>query len=270
MKLLFRRTLAEEDEFEIAAKYFNASDLIESRAQIQPGDLVVGRYSVLPYYHELVVDVKQFGAHMLTSYRQHCYVADLREWYTDLVQHTPKTWFSLADAVASPYSGPFVLKGATNSRKNLWRTHMYAEDKESMREVYFRLMEDSMISDQGVYIREYEPLVQYGVSLSGIPVSKEFRFFVLKGKVIARGFYWSSQLDLFQDGKIPDAAEVSEGFIQEVIDAVGDSIDFWVFDAAQRFDGVWRVIELNDGQMSGLSCCSADDLYRGLAESKES
>lgn len=268
MKLLFRRTLAEEDEFEIARKHFG-DRVIESRTQIEPGDLVVGRYSVLPYYHELVVDAKQLGAEMLTSYRQHCYVADLREWYQDLEHLTPKTWFSLAEAVASSWPGPFVLKGATNSRKNLWRTHMYAEDKESMRAVYFRLMDDSMISDQGVYIREYEPLVQYGLSLSGIPVSKEFRFFVLKEKVIARGFYWSSQLDLFEDGKIPDVNEVPEEFIQEVIDAVGNSIDFWVFDAAQRIDGAWRVVELNDGQMSGLSCCSADDLYRGLAELKD-
>jgi hypothetical protein len=268
MKLLFRRTLAEEDEYEVATKYFG-SHVIESRTQIEPGDLVVGRYSVLPYYRELAIDVNRLGAEMLTSYREHNYVADLREWYQDLEQFTPKTWFSLAEAVASPWPGPFVLKGATNSRKNLWRTHMYAEDKESMREVYFRLMDDTMIGDQGVYIRQYEPLVQYGVSLSGIPVSKEFRFFVLKGKVIARGFYWSSQLDLFEGSEIPDVAEVPEGFIQEIIDAVGDSIDFWVFDAAQRLDGVWRVVELNDGQMSGLSCCSADDLYRGLAELKD-
>jgi hypothetical protein len=261
MKILFRHSLAELGEYEYLAQHF---DVIDSRSLVKPGDSIICRYSALPFYNELEHDISALGGKMVTSYRQHLYVADLRNWYDDLSTLTPKTWFTLADAISSDYVGPFVLKGSTNSRKNLWRTHMYAQDKNEMREVYFRLLNDSMISEQGVYIREYEPLVSYGESLSGIPIAKEFRFFVYEGKVIARGFYWSSHLDLFPAG-VPDVAEVPEEFVQAVIAGVADQIPFWVFDCAQRQDGVWRLIELNDGQMSGLSCIPPEELYGNLA-----
>jgi hypothetical protein len=262
MKMLFRHSLAELGEYEVATQHFN---VIDSRTQVQPGDTVMCRYSCLPYYRELERDVSNLGGTMLTTHDQHDYVADLRRWYSDLKHLTPKTWFSLADAMSDPYPGPYCLKGATNSRKNLWRTHMFAQNKEEMRDVYFRLMDDTMISDQGVYIRAYEPLVQYGESLSGIPVAKEFRFFVFSGQVVAGGYYWSSQLDLFPNEQPPMASEVPQCFIQQVIQQVGDAIPFWVFDCAQRQDGAWRVIELNDGQMSGLSCIAPEELYSKLA-----
>ncbi|MFA5135287.1 MAG: ATP-grasp domain-containing protein [Patescibacteria group bacterium] len=261
-KILFRHSLAELGEYEIACRH---SDVIESRAQVKPGDVVLGRYSVLPYYHELERDVHHLGGTMLTTRQQHEYVADMQNWYRDLRDLTPETWFGLAEFTASQHPGPFVLKGATNSRKNLWRTHMFAQDRDAAREVYFRLMEDPMIADQGVVFRTYEPFVQYGTSLSGAPVTKEFRFFVFRGAVVASGYYWASQLDLFDGSKIPSPDDVPDDFVQSVIRAVGNSIPFWVFDCAERTDGVWRVVELNDGQMSGLSCCGAEELYSSLA-----
>lgn len=266
MKLLFRHSLAELGEYEVACRHF---DVVESRTQVKPGDTVVCRYSCLPYYHELERDVQNLGGSMLTNYRQHRYVADLREWYQDLETMTPKTWFNLADVTADPYPGPYCLKGATNSRKNLWLTHMFAQDKQELRETYFRLMQDPLIADQGVYFRQYWPLVQYGTSLSGIPVAKEFRFFVFQSHVVAGGYYWSSHLDLFLNEQPPDVSEVPQEFIQKVVAAVGDAIPFWVFDCAETQAGDWIVIELNDGQMSGLSCVDADVLYRNLAKLME-
>jgi hypothetical protein len=261
VKLLFRHSLAELGEYEVASRYF---DVVESRTQVKPGDTVVCRYSCLPYYNELERDIHNLGGTMLTTYHQHRYVADLRCWYQDLEHLTPKTWFSLADVTADPYPGPYCLKGATNSKKNLWRTHMFARDKVDLREAYFRLMHDPMIAEQGVYFREYEPLVQYGISLSGIPVAKEFRFFVFRGQVVASGYYWSSHLDLFPNEQPPAVSEVPQEFIQQVIKAVGDSIPFWVFDCAQKQTGDWIVVELNDGQMSGLSCIEPEELYAKL------
>ena len=41
-----------------------------------------------------------------------------------------------------------------------------------------------------------------------------------------------------------------------------------MIDVAEREDGVWRVVELNDGCMSGLSGCIADELYRNLRETQ--
>lgn len=261
-KILFRKTLAEEGEF-LAAK--NNFDVVQSRALIEKGDKVICRYSALPYYQELQHDVENLGASLINSYDEHLFVADLQNWYAFLYDLTPKTWFSLAEALADSYEGPYVLKGRTNSRKSLWKTHMFAKDKQQMREVYMRLQDDGLIGDQGVVIREYEPFIRYGESISGAPITKEFRFFVCNDKVIAKGFYWSNHPEIIEEFK-PDVNEVPQQFINEVLWRVGTNINFFVFDVAQRKDGQWRVVELNDGQMSGLSCINPEELYRNLKE----
>jgi len=55
-KILFRQSIAEEGELQIAQKYF---DVIESRCQIKSGDEIICRYSALPYYKELERDFEQ-------------------------------------------------------------------------------------------------------------------------------------------------------------------------------------------------------------------
>ena len=43
--------------------------------------------------------------------------------------------------------------------------------------------------------------------------------------------------------------------------------NFFVIDIAQKEDGDWIIIEVNDGQQSGLSENSADILYQNLYNS---
>jgi hypothetical protein len=262
MKILFRSTLAEEDELSIAKKYF---DVIESRSLIKSGDNIICRYSSLPYYDELEKDVLNLGGTLLNSYNDHKFVADLRNWYYLLSDLTPKTWFSLAETISDPYEGPYVLKGATNSKKSLWLSHMFAWNKDQMRRVYFALMNDTLIAEQGVYIRQYEKFKTYGTAINGMPVTKEFRLFILDGKIIAKGYYWSNHPELIEQYR-PDANEIPQSFLDEVMCRVSGSIRFWVLDVAQKEDGHWRIIELNDGTMAGLSCIDADEFYKNLKE----
>jgi hypothetical protein len=51
-----------------------------------------------------------------------------------------------------------------------------------------------------------------------------------------------------------------------VIDRVGDRANFYAVDVAQTVAGDWIVIELNDGQMSGLSENDPEILYCNLLE----
>jgi hypothetical protein len=123
--ILFRHSLAEEGELAIAQKYF---PVIEQRALVSENfDMVVPRYSALPYYQELERDIIHLGSNLINTYRQHCYVANIRNWYYDFGDITPRTWFYL-DQI--PNEGPFVLKGSTNSKKHQWATHMFANNKQ--------------------------------------------------------------------------------------------------------------------------------------------
>jgi hypothetical protein len=252
----FRGSLAEQEELDAAAEHFR---VVLKRTDVKPGELVIPRYSALPYNKELCEDLVELGATPINTYRQHCYVADLRNWYYDLGEFTPRTWFAL-DQI--PDEGPFFLKGATNSKKMLWRTHAYAENKREAAEVFMRLAQDSTIGVQPIYIRKFVPLNRLATGLNDLPISEEFRFFVLDGQVVASGFYWSSHID--ELGRLYTSDVVPQEFLQKIIDAVSPSIRFWVVDVARTEDGSWLAIELNDGQQSGLSEINPREFYRSL------
>lgn len=251
------RNIADWSLEESAAKtYFKC---IRHRAKMSFGNLIIPRYSSLPYYRELEEEALVSGAKLINSYNQHIYVADLKNWYYDLKDYTPKTWLRLEDI---PETGPFVLKGETNSRKNWWKTHMFAENKRQAINVQSNLISDSLIGEQDIYIREYIPLYTYFEGIQGQPITKEFRFFVAFGEIISGGFYWSNYVSDIEE-KI-DIDEVPTTFLSNIVDKVKDRINFFVMDVAQTKSGDWVLIELNDGTMSGISENDPDTLYKNL------
>ena len=256
-KILFRKSLAEEEEFNIASQYF---DVIESRALIEQNDFVIPRYSALPYFEELEKDINILGGRLINNYQEHRYIANLFNWYNDLKDYTPKTWNSLQEVDSD---GPFVLKGETNSRKHLWNTHMFAADKDRLKEVYFRLQDDSLIGSQDIIIREYESFKAFDYGIGGIPITKEFRFFCYGDKVLASGYYWSNFEEIQESNQL-NSNEVPKGFLKKIMKVVSAHTNFYVLDVAQRKDLKWRLVEINDGMMSGLSMVNAHELYSNL------
>jgi hypothetical protein len=256
--IYFRGSLAEEAEKAAAAKYF---DIVERRTAIPSNSLVIPRYSALPYNAELEEDIKALGSQLINSHTEHVYVADLRNWYEHLEPYTPRTWFSM-DQV--PNKGPFILKGATNSKKYRFWTQMFAKDRADAWNVFSELSADSLIGSQSIYVREYIPLRRLcdQITSQEPPISEEYRFFVLDGKVLAKGFYWSTYMDDIEEEVNPDF--VPNDFLQEVISRVAGFIRFFVIDIARTADGRWIIIELNDGQQSGLSAIDPDILYKNL------
>jgi hypothetical protein len=167
-----------------------------------------------------------------------------------------------------PSDGPFVLKGQTNSKKAQWKTHMYATNRVEAMKVYGRLCDDGLIGDQKIYIRQFVPLVSYFDDVAGLPVTKEFRFFVYNGIVLCGAFYWSNYADEVEQklGKIPSVDEVPFEFLSKIVHRIGTKIPFYALDIAETQSGEWTVIELNDGQMSGLSMNDPKLLYKHLAK----
>lgn len=258
-KILFRiNDPSDKHEIEHASKHF---DCITSRMLIDTGDVVIGRYSVLPFYSEQEHDIKLAGAKLINTYQQHLYAADIGTWTLDLGELTPRTWHRLEDI---PEKGPFVIKGETNSRKDKWSTHMYAETKRDAIEVACRLMDDMMIGTQKLYIRQYIPLKKLMTGLNDLPVSEEHRFFALNGQIICGAFYWSSYVDDLVE--IPRTSDVPGEFLKTILNKIGDNIPFVVIDVARTESGEWIVVELNDGQMSGLSENDPERLYSGMRQ----
>jgi hypothetical protein len=258
--ILYRRNVnPSEDAEEIAAANAAGFTVLHNRTEVDVNDFVIGRYSVLPFYKELELDVTNSGGTLVNSFRQHQFIADMAEWCEVLGDLTPKLYRRLQDL---PEKGEFVLKGQTNSKKFLWNTHMYANGKSAAGEVWSRLMDDMLISQQEIYIRDYVPLQNLGTGFNGLPISKEFRFFVYSNRVVCGDFYWSSHVE---DIKVkPDASEVPEKFLSKVINKIGNKARFYALDVAQTSLGEWIVVEINDGQQSGLSCIDPKVFYSSL------
>lgn len=260
--ILYRRGMdpqADDAEIEAASKHF---DVIATRTQVEAGHLVIGRYSVLPFYKELEQDVERMGGKLINTYRQHQFIADMREWCEVLGDMTPKLYERLEYL---PEEGPFVVKGETNSRKHQWNTHMFARTRREAVEVAARLSEDSLIGQQQIYARDYVPLRTWFTAFNGLPITDEYRFFVCNKQLVCGGFYWASHVGDMPAHDLTEAADaVDRGFLREAIERIGNRANFYALDVAYKADGGLTVIEINDGQMSGTSMCTPDELYSGL------
>ena len=62
---------------------------------------------------------------------------------------------------------------------------------------------------------------------------------------------------------LPEAGRI---FVEKVAKMVVPKCSFFVMDVAKKQDGDYIVIELNDGQMSGLSMVDPHELYANLAK----
>lgn len=268
--VLFRDELATEDEHSVVKRHLPVTSY---RSSVPDNSLVVGRYSVLPFYRELEKELDQRGSSLINTFEEHSFIADATQWACGdgpLVGLTPKSWTTWWDL---PADKSFVVKGRTNSRKQFWNTHMFAPTRETVSTIARRLLDDGMIAEQGLVVREFVPLKQIGEGLNGLPISNEHRTFWLAqddggfrcgGRLLASGFYWQgSHPELSSDACLTPAGLA---IAQRAATLMAPFATFFVLDVAETATGDWIVIEVNDGQMSGLSACDPDELYSNLAQ----
>ncbi len=263
--ILFRPSLAEEGELEDARWYFivhtNRTDAFSPhKKENRDHHQVIGRYSVLPYYRETYEDLYNMGSVLCNSPEQHNYLATIEQWYWDLEAYTPKTYFAPWDL---PEGKSFVVKGQTNSRKHEWNRRMFAPTRADVSNIVQSLLDDALIRDQGIVVREYVPLVTYERGINDLPFTNEWRAFFWKDILVDAGYYWSTY-DGPRMERMPKEAYDLLDKVSEVI-CSAERATFYVVDIAQSQTGEWIVIELNDGQMSGLSTIPPKRFYAHLA-----
>lgn len=249
--VLYRKSLMENEELEIVKKYFKVSD---SMVGIKD-DLVIGRYSCVPFYTEVEKGLSLQNSKLINSFSEHNYIASF-DYYWDIEQFTPKTWFKLSDV---PEGGPYVVKGVTNSKKQQWNTMMFAATKQDAIRIAMDLKNDYWFAGQDIIIRKYEPLIKLGDSVNGLAFTNEWRFFFYKTDMLSHGFYWSESETI---GQIDQEGLL---FAKSIAGIIAEKTNFFALDIGQKVDGSWIVIECNDGQMSGFSMNNPDDVYLYLS-----
>ena len=91
-----------------------------------------------------------------------------------------------------------------------------------------------------------------------MPLIKEFRLFVLDGRIIFSTPYWEEG-DYGDDQRAFPPLDVFHPIAQKI------QSRFFTMDVARRRDGTWNILELGDGQVAGLPArVDVKAFYRAL------
>lgn len=173
-------------------------------------------------YKKFAMMVNHRGGKMLTAPDSYISSHHLPEWFESCRQFTPATVFSeseedLEDVIVNLEWNAFFVKDFVKS--NYDERGSIAKDLSEMLEIVQLIKQYRGEIEGGISLREVEEYVP----------GTEQRYFVLNGKAHAH------------DGKIPE-------LVSEI--AKIHSEPFYSVDTIQRSDGVLRLVELGDGQVS--------------------
>lgn len=167
-----------------------------------------------------------------------------------------------------------IIKDSVKSLKHDWHEACYIPADANPFEVAkvvstFLTIKTNYDDFQGNFIvRKFEDLKQIGNHpKSGMPISQEYRAFVLNGKVISQDPYWEGDYD---------AETPPESLINEIAKRMyndGSTLfnsNLFTIDTAQLADGSWTCIEVGDGQVSSIPPkADKDKFFRNLFGIKE-
>lgn len=108
----------------------------------------------------------------------------------------------------------------------------------------------------GIALREFENLNSIGFhDISGMPNSEEYRVFVFKKHILVMDNYWSKNAN-----QILSESEIE--WIQSLIERIESN--FVTIDLARNENGTLIVMELGDGQVSGLQEIDSKYFYQRI------
>ncbi|MBA3471594.1 MAG: ATP-grasp domain-containing protein [Herpetosiphonaceae bacterium] len=208
-------------------------------------------------YAQLYAALQNKGLRLINSpaaYR-HCHY--LPDSYPIIAEVTPRSVWLPYDAsvtidqvmaLLAPFGDrPVILKDYVKSRKHEWHEACYipsASDRRAVERVVRRFVGlQGTDLNEGLVFREYRSFEPIGSHRqSGMPLTLEFRCFVLDGSVLATSAYWEEGAD----SAITPPAALFAPLLAQV------QSRFFTLDIARQMDGTWLVVELGDAQVAGL------------------
>lgn len=168
-----------------------------------------------------------------------------------------------ADSAAREIGLPVFVKGAVQSRKSRGWNACVAESVDDLATLIQHLLELDNRSRGRVIVRKMIRL-RHVRSAPGInfPLGREFRVFVWNGAVVGLGYYWEGGDAL--DDLTPAEERTVRDLARHAATRLGTP--YVAVDVGQDTQGRWWVIEIGDGQFSGLSRISPLMLWSEIAK----
>lgn len=187
-------------------------------------------------------------------------------WYENFQKDTAFTLWEDKGTLESALSltkgleGSYIVKDYVKSRKHEWHDACFIRNiaNQTNAETIIRNFIERQGSELvgGIVLRKFEKLRSMGYhEKSGMPLSEEYRAFILSGKVRILDDYWAA------DQNAGLTAEEYD-WVEHIAERIKSS--FVTIDLARREDGKLIVIELGDGQVSGIQQIAPSDFYRSF------
>jgi hypothetical protein len=210
-----------------------------------------------PVYDLFYTSLLDRGYQLLNSAKQYKYCHWLPESYAKFKDVTPKSiWFpngsdfsaaNFVKELAVFRGAPVVLKDYVKSQKHYWNEACFIKDSSNTRAIGKVVSKFLELQDNepqgGLVFREFIELEPIGThSISGMPLTLEYRIFYLHSIPISVFKYWD-------DGEY--GADKPD---MELFNNIAQSIESNIFtmDVARTKSGDWIIVELGDGQVAGF------------------
>jgi len=244
--------------------------------QVPPGteDVLYRGWILKPEdYSRMYLTLLGLEKHLSTNPEEylHCYY--FPHWYEAIggVSVTPRSFWlqgvGVNDVETIAYQAKdrfshcgVIIKDFVKSRKHEWHDACYIPntlDEDNVRRVIRNFLDrqgDTLVG--GLVLREFVPLKQIGIhSKSRLPLVNEHRFFVYRGTPFYQAPYWSEG---DYSGNYPDVRA-----IEDILPKVKSP--FYAIDVAEKEEGGWIIVELNDGGSAGIpDGGTPQDFYQAL------
>ena len=219
-------------------------------------------------YHDFYSALSDKGIQIINTPDEYNRYHLLPGWYDDFREETAETVWNQSDnfedamELAKGLHGSYLIKDYVKSRKHEWNDACFIKDIED-RENTARIV-NNFISRQGsslvggIVLRRFESLRKTGVhEISKMPLSEEYRIFILLGEILVVGDYWT-------DGEHIRLSQEECYWIKAIAERVKSN--FVTVDLAGRTDGRLIIIEFGEGQVSGLQQVQAEKFYREFVD----
>jgi hypothetical protein len=177
--------------------------------------------------------------------------------------YTGKLDMDAVMATLEPFGGrSLILKDYVKSRKYEWFEACYipsADNRAEVERVTTRFLElQGEEINEGLVFREFLPFRPLRIhSKSGMPLTIEYRCFVLDGEIQMAIPYWEEGDYAVNPPPLANFAAVARQVQSR----------FYTMDIAQHEEGHWLIVELGDGQVAGLpETASPKQFYKVVAE----
>lgn len=217
-------------------------------------------------YTKFYYKLKEMNIILINSPEEYEHYHTLPLWYPEFSEFTAKSFWTHGSSICdvlplfNNFSYGAIVKDFVKSRKHEWYHACFipnVKDTKNALQIinnFIHHQGDSLVG--GVVLREFIELNNIGYhEKSGMPISEEYRVFILCGKVFIFDTYWNSP----QNFKLNND---DLKFIQALIPKIHSN--FVTADFARRKDGSLMLMEFGDGQVSGLQQIPVKDFYSSL------